>query len=74
METETLDPKLFLCPYCGEEERRGIHNHKEKLWKCHNCKRCFSVIKGTVFENLHYPIWGETLAVLIMIKPFFDTE
>lgn len=66
METETLDPKLFLCPHCGEEERIGVHNHKENLLKCHNCKRCFSVTKGTVFENLHYPIWVVTLILRLL--------
>jgi transposase-like protein/IS1 family transposase len=66
METEDLDPKMFLCPHCGEEERIGVHSYKERLLKCHGCKLCFSETKGTVFENLHYPMWVVVLILRLL--------
>jgi transposase-like protein/IS1 family transposase len=57
MEEMELDAKLFRCPHCGEEERIGVHNRKERLLKCHGCGKSFGETKGTVFENLHYPKW-----------------
>lgn len=66
MEQQPLDPKLMTCPSCGEEERIGVHSHQERRCICHACTRTFAETKGTVFFNLHYPIWVVVLVLTLL--------
>jgi len=66
MEGHALDPKLVLCPHCGEEERIGVHDRSEQLYKCHDCGSTFSANKGTVFAGLHYPVWVVVLVLTLL--------
>jgi transposase-like protein len=63
MEQATLNPDLVICPNCDEEERIGVHSHREGRYICHACKVTFAETKGTAFYGLHYPIW---LIVLVL--------
>jgi transposase-like protein/IS1 family transposase len=64
MKEQELERDLLCCPYCGEGQRLGMHNRAERLWKCHACRKTFSETKGTVFEQLQYPIW----VVILVLK------
>lgn len=66
MSEPELDASLVECPRCGESERLGVHNRKERLYMCHACKKAFSETKGTVFENLHYPSWVVVLVLKLL--------
>jgi len=66
MEEMALDPTLFRCPHCGEGKRIGVHSRKERLLKCHECQKCFSETKGTVFEYLQYPKWVVILVLRLI--------
>jgi transposase-like protein len=66
MEQQPLDPKLMTCPHCSEEERIGVHSHQERRCICHACGRTFAETKGTVFFNLHYPIWVVVLVLTLL--------
>ena len=66
MEHQPLDPKLMTCPSCGEEERIGVHAHQERRCICHACGGTFADTKGTVFFNLHYPIWVVVLVLTLL--------
>lgn len=61
-----LNPSLVQCPYCEGRERLGIHSQKERLYRCHACRKTFSEKKGTVFENLHYPSWVVVLVLKLL--------
>lgn len=66
MEQQPLDPKLMTCPDCGEEARIGVHSHQERRCICHACGGTFAETKGTVFFNLHYPIWVVVLVLTLL--------
>ena len=57
------------CAYCKHEkvyELKGVN----KRFKCAQCKRQFSVIKGTIFENSPIPLskWLEAIYYLVSRK------
>ena len=66
MKQQPLDPALMTCPHCGEENRIGVHSHKERRLMCHACKTSFAETKGTIFFNLHYPIWVVVLVMTLL--------
>ena len=66
MEQQPLDPQLMTCPDCGEEERIGVHSHQERRCICHACGGTFAETKGTIFFNLHYPIWVVVLVLTLL--------
>lgn len=66
MEQQPLNPKLMICPNCGEPERLGIHVAAERRLICHACGRTFAETKGTVFFGLHYPIWVITSCATLL--------
>lgn len=66
MKEQELERELMRCPYCGEQQRLGLHNRAEHLWKCHSCKKTFSETKGTVFEQLQYPVWVVVLILKLL--------
>ena len=66
MEEPEMNPGYVNCPYGEGCERIGIHNRKERLYKCHECNKTFSETKGTVFENLQYPCWVVVLVLKLL--------
>jgi transposase-like protein len=62
------------CPHCGTLDRSGrLEGVKDKkgrerlgLWKCYECKKQFTVRKGTVFESAHIPLHKMLQAVYLM--------
>ncbi len=66
MEQQPLDPKLMTCPHCDENERIGVHSHQERRYMCHACGKTFAETKGTVFFNLHYPLWVVVLVLSLL--------
>lgn len=63
-----------LCPHCGYEgvdlipvniERKTSAGKKtfRRVWKCQDCKKQFSVLVGTVFENSKIPLSKWLLAL-----------
>lgn len=66
MAESEMDPKLVNCPHCDEVERLGIHSRKARIYKCHECGKTFSEMKGTVFANLHYPSWVVTVILTLL--------
>lgn len=57
-----------VCPYCG------AHHCVERTdgrYRCHHCKRNFSVLVGTIFENTKISLVKWFMAMyLIAIHPF----
>ena len=48
-------PTGIICPLCGES--RKIHKYQSRpLYKCGDCKKQFSVRKGTIFEESRLPL------------------
>ncbi len=43
------------CPHCGCYEKFWYLKTVNR-YKCSVCKKQFSVLKGTIFENSHIPI------------------
>ncbi len=66
MEQQSFDPRVMTCPYCGEEERIGVHSHQEGCCKCHACTKTFAETRGTIFFGLHYPIWVGVLVLTLL--------
>jgi transposase-like protein len=66
MEQPPLNPKLMICPHCGETERLGVHVEAERRLICHACGRTFAETKGTVFAGLHYPVWVIVLVLSLL--------
>ena len=67
------------CPHCGNEDRcyylqpkngvrrtrTGAVSHR-RLWKCGACRKQFSVLVGTIFEDSKVPLSKWLLAVYLM--------
>lgn len=66
MKQQPLDPKLMICPYCGEAERLGVHVEAERRLICHACHGTFAETKGTAFFGLHYPVWVIVLVLTLL--------
>jgi transposase-like protein len=62
-------PNGPVCPHCGVinhayflKPKNGIRMTRtgkpsyRRLWKCADCKKQFSVLKGTIFEDTHIPL------------------
>ena len=43
----------IICPYCGQHH---CHKRKDGRFCCSHCKRNFSCLVGTIFENTKVPI------------------
>ena len=75
-------PKGPLCPHCGVMDRayrltgvrskpsaknpEGVERHG--LWKCRECRRQFTVRKGTIFEDSHIPMHKWLQAIHLMVS------
>jgi transposase-like protein len=49
------------CPHCGDTDIVKVtdgkgNRHKRFLWRCHGCKKQFTVRIGTVFEDSRIPL------------------
>ena len=42
-----------VCPYCGQHH---CSTRKDGKFRCNKCKRNFSCLKGTIFENTKLPL------------------
>ena len=48
-------PSGIICPFCGESGK--IQRYKTRLiYKCGDCRKQFSVRKGTIFEESRLPL------------------
>lgn len=68
-----------VCPHCGvigdhyfiaaqngyRTTRTGNTTYR-RVWKCHDCRKQFSVLVGTIFEDSHIPLSKWLLAVTLM--------
>ncbi len=79
-----LWPQGAVCPHCGTMERayrlegvrskaseknpEGVERHG--LWKCGECRKQFTVRKGTIFEESHCPLhkWLQAIHLLCSSK------
>ena len=48
-------PKGIICPLCGSS-RKIYHMASRSIYKCADCKKQFSVRKGTIFEESPLPL------------------
>ncbi|MCB9257042.1 MAG: IS1595 family transposase [Chitinophagales bacterium] len=53
------------CPTCFSDE--VIRVEKENRYKCYSCKRSFSVLKGTIFENTKLPLQKWFIAIYLVM-------
>jgi transposase-like protein len=47
-------PNGVVCPFCGSE--KVGHIATRSLWRCKDCRKQFSVKKGTIFEDSPIPL------------------
>jgi transposase-like protein len=49
-----------VCPHCKESEREpyrlNVKGTKRRVWKCRACRKQFTVMVGTIFEDSHIPL------------------
>ena len=65
-------PNGPICPRCGHGKAWGLSNDskskksKRKTYKCHSCRKKFSVMVGTIFEDSHIPLNKWLAAIYLM--------
>ncbi len=59
-----------LCPHCGADKPYKLKDGIAYRWRNKDCKKDFSVTKGTVFQNSKIPLskWVATLYILTAHK------
>ena len=73
-----------VCPHCGCIDcaygLTGVHTKPSKknpegkerhgLWKCRECRKQFTVRKGTIFEESHLPLhlWLQVIHLMVSSK------
>src|SRR6266576_2864310 len=57
-----------VCPHCGESERKPyfLKNQTRRVWKCRACRKQFTVMVGTIFEDSHVPLNKWLLAFYLL--------
>jgi transposase-like protein len=79
-----LWPDGPVCPHCGVVDRayrlEGVRTKATKknpegkvrhgLWKCRECRKQFTVRKGTIFEESHLPLhlWLQAIHLMVSSK------
>ena len=79
-----LWPDGPVCPHCGVVGRayrlKGVRTKPSKknpegkerhgLWKCRECRKQFTVRKGTIFEESHLPLhlWLQAIHLMVSSK------
>ncbi len=65
----------IICPHCNHngadyiEAENGFRKTRtgkvtyRRIWRCQNCKKQFSVLVGTIFEDSHIPLFKWLLAI-----------
>lgn len=59
-------PVTPICPYCNST--KSSRKTQEFRHTCHNCKRSYSVLVGTLFESTKLPITKWFLAIHLIIN------
>ncbi len=57
-----------VCPHCESKKayRLRVKSSRRKLWKCAKCRKQFSVMVGTIFEDSHIPLKKWLVAIYLM--------
>ena len=60
-------PDGFTCPNCGSEK---IWNTRRFIYRCSNCRKDYSVLAGTIFQDTHKPltIWFRAIWYVLAQK------
>lgn len=60
------------CPLCGSTENVKRKNERGRVgrWNCHDCKKSFNVLSGTVMQGTHVPLvkWFAAIALVVNAK------
>jgi transposase-like protein len=57
----------LYCPHCGNQDKK-IYEFKDGLnYKCSDCKKNFSLTKGTIFERTHIPLKKWFVAIIMFL-------
>lgn len=63
-------PNGPVCPHCGEAERKAyrlnVKGTTRRLWKCAKCRKQFTVMVGTIFEDSHIALNKWLLAFYLL--------
>jgi transposase-like protein len=63
-------PEGPVCPHCGESERQAyrlsVKGTTRRVWKCRACRKQFTVMVGTIFEDSHVPLNKWLLAFYLL--------
>src|SRR5438552_2511722 len=59
-------PEGVECPDCGSRSVSRITTRKQ--FDCNACRRRFSVLAGTVFQDSKLPLWKWFAAVYLMVE------
>ena len=62
----SLDHAYFLEPQEGARKTRTGNTSHRRVWKCGDCRKQFSVLVGTVFEDSRIPLSKWLLAIHMM--------
>ena len=58
-------PECPVCPHCGNADKAYFMGNRKtkagkvsprRVWKCAVCRRQFSALVGTIFEDTHIPL------------------
>jgi transposase-like protein len=55
------------CAHCGHDKVYTL-NGKNKRYKCAGCKKQFTIIKGTIFENSPIPLQKWFIAIYLLVS------
>ena len=57
------------CPLCGSTHvARKAENDRVGRWNCHDCKKSFNVLSGTIFCKTRVPLQKWFLAIALMVN------
>lgn len=57
------------CPHCGSMDvARKKENNLVGRWNCHDCKKSFNVLSGTVMQGTHKPLQKWFLAIALIVN------
>lgn len=60
------------CPLCGSMEnvKRKKDGNRVGRWNCHDCKKSFNVLSGTIMQGTHIPLqkWFVAIALIVNAK------
>lgn len=58
------------CPLCGSvgNQKRKKENNLVGRWNCHDCKKSFNVLSGTVMQGTHKPLQKWFLAIALIVN------